>query len=134
MKNFIFNRHLPARVAFEARVPAGITTKEALMDALQSALRFPEYFGGNWDALEECVRDLSWLPEGDVVLLNEDLPLSNNRADLVTYLSILFDAIDKWDSAKERQLLVVFPPGTEETVRGLLERSRAWPGAPGPRS
>jgi hypothetical protein len=122
MKDFIFGRHLPARVAFEARVPAGITTKEALMDALQSALRFPEYFGGNWDALEECVRDLSWLPEGDVVLLNEDLPLSNKGADLVIYLSILCNAIDKWDAAKERKLLVVFPPGAEEIVRDLLGR------------
>jgi hypothetical protein len=122
MNSFMFGRHLPPRAAFEARVPAGIASKEALMDALQSVLRFPEYFGGNWDALEECVGDLSWLPEGDIILLNEDLPLSNSREDLVTYLSILCDAIGKWDAAKERQLLVVFPPGTEEIVRDLLGR------------
>src|SRR5215470_46478 len=26
------------------------------------AFEFPEYFGWNWSAFNECVRDLSWLP------------------------------------------------------------------------
>ena len=28
-----------------------------LFDALASALALPDYFGGNWDALDECLRD-----------------------------------------------------------------------------
>src|SRR4249920_1402761 len=39
---------------------AGITDKAALMECLQSALHFPEWFGHNWDALEDCVTDMSW--------------------------------------------------------------------------
>ncbi len=35
-----------------------ITSKLDLMAALAEALRFPEYFGANWDAVDECLRDL----------------------------------------------------------------------------
>ena len=118
MTTFLFSRGIPGEAAFQARVPAGITTKIGLMDALAEALRFPDYFGGNWDALEECIRDLFWLPDGDVVLVHEDVPLEDNRRSLATYLSILRDAMEKWAATKERKLLVLFPPGTEELVQG----------------
>jgi hypothetical protein len=31
-------------------------------------LQFPYYFGENWDALDECITDLDWMP-GDVYVL-----------------------------------------------------------------
>jgi Barstar (barnase inhibitor) len=39
-----------------------ITDGGELMDALAVGFSFPDYFGRNWDAVEECLRDLSWLP------------------------------------------------------------------------
>jgi len=38
----------------------GIASKPAFLDAFAGALHFPDYFGRNWDAFEECLRDLSW--------------------------------------------------------------------------
>ena len=36
--------------------------KQELMAAISEGFEFPDYFGGNWDALEECLRDMgSWL-------------------------------------------------------------------------
>lgn len=34
--------------------------KASLLAALGRVLRFPDYYGANWDALEECLADLSW--------------------------------------------------------------------------
>lgn len=41
---------------------AGVRTRSELFERFSRLLSFPEYFGWNWDAFEECLRDLSWLP------------------------------------------------------------------------
>lgn len=49
-----------------------IKGKPELMNAIAVALQFPDYFGGNWDALGECLRDLgAWLQAPGYVLLVE---------------------------------------------------------------
>ena len=114
---------LPASAALAADVPAGITTKEALLEELYQRLRFPDYFGGNWDALWECIRDLSWLPTGPVVLRHHDLPLAGDVASQRTYLSILRDTVEKkWPvpGQRLRELVVVFPPETQDQIARLL--------------
>ena len=103
-----------------ARVPPGIEGKLPLIEALRTALRFPEYCGTNWDSLEECIRDLSWMPTGTVVLIHEDLPLRNNRGALRTYLSILQDAGAKFQGGHDRNLLVVFPVDAKALVTETL--------------
>lgn len=95
--------------------------KELLFAELARRLRFPDYFGANWDALWECIRDLSWLPEGPVVLKHRDLPLADDAASLKTYLSILRDTVEKrWSEPRRRDLVVTFPPETRERVEWLL--------------
>lgn len=118
MTTFLFSGEVPGEAAFRARVPAGIVTKTVLMNALAEALQFPDYFGGNWDALEECIRDLYWLPAGDVIVVHEDIPLENDQRSLSIYLSILQDAVVKWAASKERRLWVLFPPDSKELVQG----------------
>ena len=36
---------------------------------LARALRFPDYFGRNWDAVYDCLTDLNWLPATGYVLV-----------------------------------------------------------------
>jgi len=38
----------------------GVAGKEDFLKKLAAALGFPKWFGGNWDALEDCLSDLSW--------------------------------------------------------------------------
>ena len=51
---------------------AGVSGKAALLERIARALEFPQWFGGNWDALEDCLSDLSWLEADGHVLLFED--------------------------------------------------------------
>src|SRR6185369_3767641 len=52
---------------------AGVRDKSELLARIASALRFPDWFGANWDALEDCLTDLSWLKADGHVLLIEDV-------------------------------------------------------------
>jgi RNAse (barnase) inhibitor barstar len=38
---------------------AAVRGKDDLLRAIAAALRFPDYFGMNWDALLDCLRDLA---------------------------------------------------------------------------
>ena len=45
-----------------------MATLSSLYDEFAAALQFPYYFGENWNAFDECITDLEWMP-GDVYVL-----------------------------------------------------------------
>lgn len=105
-----------AEDALVARIPAKARGKEKLLGVLAAKLRFPSYFGHNWDALDECLRDLSWLADQRrVVIVHEALPLSPAGDAFAIYRSILADAVNVHrDRGTPPRLEVVFPaPGID---------------------
>lgn len=46
-----------------------LTSKRTALDGIAAALSFPEWAGRNLDALYDCLTDLSWLAEGEHVLI-----------------------------------------------------------------
>lgn len=92
------------------RLPGRLRRKQDLLQALATGLKFPSYFGFNWDALEECLCDLSWLDaEKGVVLLHEQIPLAD-REQRETYTEILHNA----QAAPGVPLRVIFPRSAQE--------------------
>lgn len=101
---------------FTARLPVTEGRVE-LLAALAQALRLPEYFGHNWDALEECLRDLSWIPEGRVRIVHPVVP------PYLVYVELLRDAQDFWlgQPAGDGKLLeAVFPASERKRLADLL--------------
>lgn len=73
----------------------GATDKESLLRRLAPALGFPAWFGGNWDALEDCLCDLAWRAgDGHVFVLRDyqDLPPD----DLGVLLDVLATSAAYW--------------------------------------
>jgi Barstar (barnase inhibitor) len=108
---FIFvssGRDFTGRVA---RIPATVSDVDELLRVVARELQFPDYFGNNWDALQDCLRDLSWLSDSKVVLYHEGLPRDLGEADIATYLEILLTTVREREMEEtcERELVVVFP-------------------------
>jgi RNAse (barnase) inhibitor barstar len=77
---------------------AGCTGKDELLRRLADAFAFPDYFGSNWDALEECLADLEWLDsQGFVLGLDHSAALREARGeDYATLVSILEGTAEHW--------------------------------------
>jgi barstar (barnase inhibitor) len=96
--------------AIVVRIPRGIRSKKKLFAIYADKLRFPDYFGWNWDAFEECLRDLSWLPAGQaIIIVHEDLPFGAGGKSRGIYVDILCGALDHWPVAHGRKVQVVVP-------------------------
>ena len=98
-------------------------TKRELFVEFATALNFPSYFGKNWDALDECLSDLEWLPARSYVLAISDAPevLSDEPQEMERLLNVLQGAGDAWASANApRPFHVVF--GCAPEHRSLMEQ------------
>lgn len=102
-----------------ARIPEGIRSKQKLLAILADRLRFPAWAGRNWDAFEDSLRDLSWLPPGAVTLVHSDLPFGGG-ANRGIYLSILNNACRSWADDPNHTLAVIFPASAAVAVAAAL--------------
>lgn len=99
-------------------VPAGLADKAALLAWYAETLRFPSFFGENWDALIDCLRDLSWIGEKTIQIVHRDMPLANNPADQSIYLDILAEAVRAWKEDAAREFQIVFPARMQMSMIG----------------
>jgi hypothetical protein len=79
-------------------------TVDELFNEVGAALQFPWYFGENWDAFDECMSDLDWLP-GDTYLLlisqGKLLLYDESRSDFRVLIRILTDASVNWSESRQ---------------------------------
>ena len=75
-----------------------VDTKEAFLELCAESLALPEWFGMNWDALEECLGDLDLgEDEGVAVLWSGWGELAEAGAtDFATALDLLSGAVRGW--------------------------------------
>ncbi len=88
-----------------------MTDKQDLLLTLGRALEFPDYYGANWDALEECLRDMSWR-NGPISLLIEHAE-AIPAAEMATLVDIFLQAGRHW--AKEMKVFSLFLTGLERS-------------------
>ena len=68
-----------------------VEAKEQLFDSLSRALAFPDWFGRNWDALEDVLGDLSWRKGDGHVVVFRTYPAGEDFGILVDVLRTTAD-------------------------------------------
>jgi hypothetical protein len=89
---------------------AGAAGKDALLARIAKVLSFPQWFGGNWDALEDCLADLSWSRAAGHVLLFEGR--ANLPADELGILVDILASVAASRAERQRPFFAVFVGGS----------------------
>lgn len=74
------------------------TKGEAVLESLAKALNLPEYFGNNFDALYDCLTDLTWqhTSASVIALSGVDTLYACDVEGWETLLSVLASAAEYW--------------------------------------
>jgi hypothetical protein len=83
-----------------------ITGKTTFMRDIAAALGFPQWFGENWDALEDCLVDLSWCAAEGHVLVFEGFQVMSEE-DVGLLIDVLISAAEFW-AEQGRPFFAVF--------------------------
>lgn len=90
--------------------------KDAFLRLCAETFAFPEWFGGDWDALEDCLADLSWTParNGYVVLYESWAELAEtDQASFRTVLDVFAEAVEAWRATTTPMTVLLSSVGVE---------------------
>jgi hypothetical protein len=68
-----------------------ICDKQSFLHKVAEAMKFPDYFGYNWDALDECITDLDWCPAERYILIYDQPEVFSKAAP--TEWKIAYDVL-----------------------------------------
>lgn len=95
----IVHQDVPEGILLLELDAALMTNLEGLYREFAAVFEFPDYFGGNFNALDECITDLEWLPSESYLLVIKNAgSLLNEESDntFEGLLSILDSAGSEW--------------------------------------
>lgn len=97
---------------------ADCATKDEALARIATALEFPSWFGGNWDALGDCIGDLSWFANDGLLLLFDDAWAWRERdgEEFGTLLDVCGEAAQGW-MRERRPFWVVVPLAADQLAR-----------------
>jgi len=98
----------------------GFAPKEQLLRNIARALEFPDWFGENWDALEDCLTDLSWRNAGGYVLLFEGARAGD---DLGVLIDVLRTAAEHWAGRGKPFFAVFLDPARSLALPELFRQT-----------
>ena len=75
-----------------------VSNKKQFMAQCVRQMKLPSYFGGNWDALADCVRDFNWMSAKGYVLhiSGSDKLAAAAPSEFQTALAVLGEAAEFW--------------------------------------
>jgi hypothetical protein len=91
-----------------------VTSDESLFEIVCRAFRLPEYFGNNWDALNDSFRDFEWLPAIGYVVVVSSAAIALCRAPetMGRFIETCSEAASFWQN-NERAFHLLLVMGTK---------------------
>lgn len=86
-----------------------IKTMNHFLREMSEFFEFPQYFGGNFDAMDDCMRDLSWFEEQtiDIYFLHlEDLQQKEKMYQEIKEILTFYQ--DFWQKSDEKSVRIIF--------------------------
>lgn len=94
--------------------------KSVVLKNMAAALEFPDWFGANWDALEDCLGDLSWSKaSGHVLLFSEARP----GDDLGVLTDVLRSSAEFWAGRGKPFFAVFIDPARALALPELFRKA-----------
>lgn len=99
-----------------------IKFKKDIFDQYKHMLNFPEYFGYNWDAFNDCLSRIDeWIPYKNIVIINRDNIFLTEK-DFSIYITVLYDMCELWEKYPDvLEIKVYFPLQFKQAIQGILK-------------
>lgn len=112
--------YLLAGYGFEVDVVnlSDVGDKDALMGRIAHVLRLPEWFGRNWDALDEALADRYSRSVRVLVLDHLEALARSDRRTVATLIQVAADAV----AGSESLVLAIGFPGGMDQIPGSADR------------
>ena len=98
--------------------PADLNTSHDVFAFYSKVLAFPDYFGWNWDAFDECLKDLSWIGNGPMHIIHNEIPIKLDTRQSTMFLSTIHES--KFYSRTKGKLFVHFRMSDKHCVLDAL--------------
>ena len=106
-------------VEYVAYLPK-VEGENGLFRKLGDILTFPNYFGENWNALFDCLRDFSWISKKGITLVHEEIPVLSEE-QLRMYFDVLFSAVNDWKETDEHYFNIIFSKRDKPKIMKLID-------------
>ena len=97
-----------------------IISKQMLLCNLSRNLKFPNYFGYNWDSLEELFLDFNWVEDKEIYIYHESI-CSLSKRDLYIYLSIVVNSVSCGHDCKQRRIEFIFNENEKKIIEKIIQ-------------
>ncbi|MGN0739547.1 MAG: barstar family protein [Treponema sp.] len=82
-------------------------TRTDLFSQIARVLYFPNYFGNNWNALDDCLQDLDWIHSDAIKILIRDFDeilSEENKKEKTIFLDCVKTANNFWEEEQEKKV------------------------------
>lgn len=102
--------------SLEVDMPSGIIDPKYIFAFYSWVFNFPGWFGNNWDALADCLRDITPMNFRRILIKHVDVPFMTGSRDRAIYLDVLLSTC----ILHRGMLVVTFPNELLDEVDELI--------------